>query len=66
MLQEVQRMQTLRNEALHAISKLPETATIDDMMYRLYVIDKVRKGQEAVEKGDVVSSEELLKEIDSW
>ncbi|MCK4766132.1 MAG: hypothetical protein KAW12_28295 [Candidatus Aminicenantes bacterium] len=59
-------MQTLRNEALHAISKLPETATIDDMMYRLYVIDKVRKGQEAVEKGDVVSSEELLKEIDSW
>ncbi len=59
-------METLRNEALNAISKLPETATIDDMMYRLHVIDKVRKGQEAIDKGEATSSEELLKEIDSW
>ncbi len=33
-------IETLKDEALNAISKLPETADIDDIMYRLYVIDK--------------------------
>ncbi len=35
-------------------------------MYRLYVLDKIRKGQEAVEQGQSVTSEELKREIDSW
>lgn len=59
-------METLKKDALDAISKLPESATIDDIMYRLYVIDKVRKGQEAVRKGDVISIDELKKEVRAW
>jgi hypothetical protein len=59
-------MESLRQEALNAISKMPDTAKIDDIMYRLYVIDKVRKGREAVQRGEVVSTEELKKEIESW
>jgi hypothetical protein len=35
-------------------------------MYRLYVIDKVIKGREAVKQGDTVSAEKLQKEIESW
>ena len=31
-------METLKEEAIEAISKLPESADIDDIMYRLYVI----------------------------
>ncbi len=45
---------------------MPDTAEIDDVMYRLYVIDKVRKGREAVGQGDTVSAGELQKEIESW
>ena len=59
-------MESLKQEALNVISKLPDTAEIDDIMYRLYVIDKVRKGREAVKRGDVISVEDLKKEIDSW
>ncbi len=59
-------MENLKQEALNVISKLPDTAEIDDIMYRLYVIDKVRKGREAVQRGEVVSIEELKKEIESW
>jgi len=59
-------METLKNEAINAISKLPETATIDDMMYRLYVIDKVRKGQEAIKRGEVIPAKDLLNEINAW
>jgi len=59
-------METLKQEAMNAISKMPETADIDDIMYRLYVIDKVRKGREAIQQGKVISVEELREEIKSW
>ncbi len=59
-------MESLKQEALNVISKMPDTAEIDDIMYRLYVIDKVRKGREAVQRGEVVLIEDLKKEIESW
>ena len=58
-------METLKQEVIRAISKLPETANIDDIMYELYVIDKVNKGREAAERGDSISIEELKKEMQS-
>jgi hypothetical protein len=59
-------MENLKQEAINAISKMPESADIDEIMYRLYVIDKVRKGREAIEQGDTISIEELKREIESW
>jgi hypothetical protein len=59
-------METLKQEAIEAISKMPDSSDVDDIMYRLYVIDKVRKGREAIRKGDAVPAQELRKEIDSW
>ena len=59
-------MENLKQEAINAISKMPDSADIDEIMYRLYVIDKVRKGKEAVEQGDTISIEELKREIESW
>ena len=59
-------MNTLKQEALTAIAQLPDVADIDTIMYRLYVIDKVRKGREAVERGETISAEDLKQEIESW
>ncbi len=59
-------METLKQEAIKAISKLPDTANIDDIMYELYVIDKIKKGKEAVECGESISIEELKREMQSW
>jgi len=59
-------MKTLREEAINVISKLPDSASIDDIMYRLYVVDKVRKGREAIKQGDSISIEELKGEMESW
>jgi hypothetical protein len=59
-------METLKYEAINAISKLPETADIDDIMYRLYVIDKIKKGQEAIREGKSISVESLKEEMKSW
>ncbi|MBW2709890.1 MAG: hypothetical protein JRD04_11615 [Deltaproteobacteria bacterium] len=59
-------METLREEAINVISKLPDSASIDDIMYRLYVVDKVRKGREAIKQGDSISIKELKGEMGSW
>ncbi|MGA7142993.1 MAG: hypothetical protein WBY47_00685 [Desulfobacterales bacterium] len=59
-------METLRQEAMNAISKMPETADIDDIIYRLYVIDEVRKGREALQPGNVITAEELREDLQSW
>ena len=59
-------METLKQEAINVISKMPDSADIDDIMYRLYIIDKVRKGREAAQQGDTISIEELKREIESW
>ena len=59
-------MQGVKQEALNTISQLPEDTDMDEIMYRPYVLDKIRKGQEAVEQGRTITSEELKQEIDSW
>ncbi len=59
-------MDTLKQDAINAISKLPETVTVDEIMYRLYVIDKVRKAQEAVERGETIRIDELKREMETW
>ncbi len=59
-------MQPAKQDALEAIGKLPDDTDMDEIMYRLYVLDKIRKGQEATEQGRTVSSEDLKREIDTW
>jgi hypothetical protein len=59
-------MKSLKNEALAAISSLPDDSSVDEIMYRIYVIDKIQKGQEAVASGKTITIEDLEKEIHSW
>ena len=59
-------MHAAKQEALETIGKLPDDTDMDEIMYRLYVLDKIRKGQVAVEQGHPVISEALKREIDSW
>ena len=57
---------TIKEEAINAITTLPDTATMEDIMYRLYVIDKIKRGIKAIENGESISLEELEREVESW
>ena len=57
---------TFKREALDAIAKLPDDVDLDEIMYRLYVLDKIRKGKEDVAKGRVTNAEDVSREIDAW
>ena len=59
-------MQAAKQDALNVITRLPDDTDMEEIMYRLYVLDKVRKGQEAVERGRTLTIEELQGEIDTW
>jgi hypothetical protein len=59
-------MQLTKQDALETIGKLPDDAGMDEIMYRLYVLDKIRKGQEAAEQDRTISQEDLKREIESW
>ena len=59
-------MRPAKQEALETIGKLPDDADMDEIMYQLYVLDKIHKGQEAADQGKTITTEELKREIDTW
>jgi hypothetical protein len=59
-------MDTLKQKSLRAISRLPDKVNVDEIMYRLYVIDKVKKGKDAIINGKSITIENLKKEIKKW
>jgi len=59
-------MQAAKQDALETIGKLPDDTDMDEIMCRLYVLDKIRKGQQAIEHGQTTTSEDLKREIESW
>jgi predicted transcriptional regulator len=57
---------TAKQQAIEAIEQLPDNVALDEIVYRLYVLNKVRQGLEDVDAGRVVSSEALAAEIEQW
>jgi predicted transcriptional regulator len=57
---------TAKRDAIEAIEQLPDNVALDEIVYRLYVINKIRQGMQDVEAGRGVSSEELAREIEQW
>jgi hypothetical protein len=48
------------------LDRLPDDASLNDIQYHIYVRQKVERGLEAAEKGDVLSAEELNRRISRW
>ena len=53
-------------EIIASLQKLPEDATIDDAMEWLHVMSKIERGLAASEAGDVVSQDEVEREMAEW
>lgn len=55
-----------RKKALEAIKTMPEEFTIDDLMDKLLLLNKIEIGVEQAKKGETYSSEEAKKMIREW
>ena len=59
-------MSTAKQAALETIAQLPDDTDLDEIMYRLYVLDKIRKGDESAARGETTTTSQLKQEIESW
>jgi predicted transcriptional regulator len=60
------QLHTAKQDALEAIQRLPDTADTEDIMYRLYVLENIKRGQEDIAQGKLTPVEDLLREIKTW
>ena len=56
-------MQTAKEAARQIIDHLPDQATWDDIMYELYVKQKIEAGLKAVEEGRTISHDEMKRRL---
>lgn len=52
--------------AIKTINNLPEDATMEQIIYELYVRMKVQEGLNGIENGEVVTHEEVKEELKKW
>jgi predicted transcriptional regulator len=52
-------MSTAKEEAIKTISRLPEEASWDEIMYKIYVKRKIEEGIKAADEGRTVPHEKV-------
>ena len=58
--------QSVKGQILKAIQDLPDDATVELAMERLYVLYKIEQGIEQADRGEVVSQEEAKRRMEQW
>jgi predicted transcriptional regulator len=56
----------LRDTTIEVIKNLPQGCTLEEIMYEINLTAQVLEGIEDAEKGNTISTENLLKKIDKW
>ena len=51
---------TAKQLALRAVEQLPDDATLEDAMERLYLLEKIERGRLDIREGRVVSHAEVV------
>jgi ribosomal protein S20 len=59
-------MSTAKQEVESLLKKLPDSCSLEDIQYHLYVIEKIQRGIETAEKKGVVSQEKAEKRLNKY
>ena len=57
---------TLKQDVLETLQNLPDNADIEEIMYRLYVLENIRRGQQDAEQDKTTDADQLLRDIQTW
>ena len=64
---DVEKCQKMRKSTvIEFISKLPEEISVDEIIERLIVIEKIERGQQQVKEGKVNTEEEAKAKLSKW
>jgi hypothetical protein len=59
-------MSTAKQDTQTLLDKLPDDSTLEDIQYHLYVLDKIRRGEERADKEGTISHEEVKQRLKKW
>ena len=57
---------SIKQQVIQALENLPENADIESMMYELYVLENIQKGQQEIKASQTLTTEELQQQIIQW
>lgn len=55
-----------KEQAAALLARMPETATLNDIQYEMYVLAAIEEGAKDIEEGRVVSHEEVVRQFGEW
>lgn len=59
-------MDLIKYNIIEAIKKLPDGCSVEDIMYQIYFISQIMEGLKDAEEGRVLSTEDVLEQIETW
>jgi predicted DNA-binding protein len=59
-------MQTAKQDVRELLDHLPDDSTMEDIQYHLYVLEKIRRGQEDVRDGRHFTQLEARERLKKW
>lgn len=57
-------MQILKKDAMELISTFPDKFDLEDFMYKLYLLQEIKQGEEDIKNNKYTTSNELRSEIE--
>lgn len=55
-----------KSQLLETINEFPEEFSVDELIDKLYVIEKIDKGRDQVKSGKINTEAETKKKLDKW
>lgn len=65
-LPERNLMSSAKQDVESLLNKLPDTSSVEDIQYHLYVLDKVRRGLDDARTNGTLSQEEVETRLSKW
>lgn len=59
-------MSTAKEEVLRILERLPDDASLEDIQYQIYVLQKIDYGLADVEDDHTISEEEFDRRMEKW
>ncbi|MBV1921502.1 MAG: hypothetical protein KUG73_12565 [Pseudomonadales bacterium] len=62
----IMTMQTAKQDVAELLSHLPDESTLEDIQYHLYVLEKIKRGQDDISSGRSYSHQEARDKLSRW
>ena len=59
-------MATAKQEVQKVLEALPEEASLEDIQYHLFVLQRIEKGRQDVEAGRLIPQDEIERRMARW